>query len=138
MLLETDEIVDIPDKRVKFFGGTGKMLLPGIATVEKILKDIPTGRIVTTNIICRALSKEFGVRGTCPVTTKKAIIALAKDSERKAPYWRVINQNGGLISQFPGGIEVQATLLTEDGFELEPNERTKRVKNFKESLYYFQ
>ena len=69
---QEDVIVDIPKDRVKFFGGTGKMLLPSPATVAALIKKIPKRKLVTTNLLCKELTDQFKVRGTCPVTTQKA------------------------------------------------------------------
>jgi len=44
-----DQIVDIPKERLKFFGGPGKMLLPGPATVAALIKRIPKHKLLTTN-----------------------------------------------------------------------------------------
>jgi hypothetical protein len=129
-----DKIVDIPPNRIKFFGGAGKMLLPSQATVESALNQVPPNKLVTTSRLCQKLSNQFNVEGTCPVTTKKAIVALAKDSGKNVPYWRVVNQNGGLVSQFPGGVESQATLLREAGFTIETTGKGPKVKNLKENL----
>ena len=137
MPLEKDEIVPIPDNRVKFFGGTGKMLLPCPATVAKVLQEVPTGSVVTTSLLCRLLTQLFGVQGTCPVTTKKAIIALAQDGAADTPVWRVINQNGKLMAQFPGGTDVQAARLLQEGLTLEPDGNAVKVKGFKERLFSF-
>lgn len=37
--------------------------------------------------------------------------------------------NGGLISRFPGGVQDHATRLQREGFNIETNRDTKRVKN---------
>ena len=68
---QEDVIVDIPKDRVKFFGGTGKMLLPSPATVAALIKKIPKRKLITTNLLCKELTDQFKVRGTCPVTTQK-------------------------------------------------------------------
>jgi putative transposon-encoded protein len=34
-------IVDIPENRVTFFGGSGKMLLPDATIVAKVLQNLP-------------------------------------------------------------------------------------------------
>ena len=36
-----DAIVDIPEDRLRFFGGAGKMLLPGPATVAALIEKVP-------------------------------------------------------------------------------------------------
>ena len=137
MSLDQDEIVEIPANRVKFFGGQGQMLLPSKTTVASVLLQVPRNRLVTIRILCQVLSKKFNVKGTCPITTKKALVALANDTHQQVPYWRVVNQNGSLVSKFPQGIAFQATLLTEEGFTLEIVNQSTRVKDFKEKLFYF-
>jgi alkylated DNA nucleotide flippase Atl1 len=136
MELQEDAIVDIPENRVKFFGGTGKMLLPSAATVAALLKRIPEHKLITTNLLCQELAYQFEVRGTCPVTTQKALQAIAHDSSKNVAYWRVINSNGGLIARFPGGAERHATLLKEEGFTIDFKGKTPKVKNFRESLVH--
>jgi hypothetical protein len=132
-----DLIVDIPEERSKFFGGAGKMLLPGPATVAALIKKVPEHKLITTNLLCRELTDEFKVRGTCPVTTQKAIQAIAHDATRKVAYWRVIKANGGLMSRFPGGVEGHAALLKREGFAMDRKGKIPKVKDFQKSLVRF-
>lgn len=74
---QEDVIVDIPPNRMKFFGGPGKMLCPGPATVAAVLKKVPHRKLITTNLITKKLTTQFKVQGTCPVTTQKALKAIA-------------------------------------------------------------
>jgi alkylated DNA nucleotide flippase Atl1 len=134
---QEDAIVDIPKDRVKFFGGTGKMLLPSRATVAALIKKIPESKLITTKLLCKELADQFKVRGTCPVTTQKALQAIAYDSSKNIAYWRVINANGGLIARFPGGAVGQAALLEEEGFTIDTEGKIPKVKGFKESLVRF-
>ena len=130
---QEDVIVDIPKDRVKFFGGTGKMLLPSPATVAALIKKIPKRKLITTNLLRQELTDQFKVRGTCPVTTQKALQAIAHGSSKNIAYWRVINTNGGLIARFPDG----AALLVEEGFTIDTKGKVSKVKNFRESLVRF-
>ena len=134
---QEDAIVEIPKERVRFFGGTGKMLLPSPATVAALIKKIPEHKLITTNLLCQELTNQFKVQGTCPVTTQKALQALAHDSGQNVPYWRVIKTNGALIARFPGGAEDQAKHLRKEGFTLDGTGKAPRVKNFRESLVRF-
>jgi hypothetical protein len=70
MVPQEDLIVEIPENRVKFFGGVGKMLLPSPATVAALIKKIPERKLITTGLLCQKLTEQFKVRGTCPVTTQ--------------------------------------------------------------------
>lgn len=137
MVSQEDLIVEIPENRVKFFGGAGKMLLPSPATVRTLIKKIPEHKIITTGLLCKELAGQFKVRGTCPVTTQKALQAIAHDSSEKLPYWRVVNTNGGLIARFPGGAERQAALLRKEGFAIDTKQKVPKVKNLSESLASF-
>jgi alkylated DNA nucleotide flippase Atl1 len=95
------------------------MLLPGPATVAALIKKIPKRKLMTTNLLCQELTDQFKARGTCPVTTQKALQAIAHGSSENIAYWRVINANGGLIARFPGGAAGQAALLVEEGFSID-------------------
>jgi alkylated DNA nucleotide flippase Atl1 len=129
-----DAIVDIPGERLRFFDGAGKMLLPGPATVAALIEKVPAGRLITTNLVCRILAQQFNVRGTCPVTTGKALQAVAHDPTSKIAYWRVVKADGGLISRFPGGAEGQAERLRREGFRLDRKGKAPKVTNFRNSL----
>jgi alkylated DNA nucleotide flippase Atl1 len=129
-----DAIVDIPKERLSFFGGPGKMLLPGPESVAAVIEKTPAGRLITTNLLCQKLARQFNVRGTCPVTTQKALHAIAHDPSNAVAYWRVVKANGGLINRFPGGAEGQAERLRKEGFMLDRRGKTPKVMNFRESL----
>lgn len=88
MIQQEDSIVDIPPERVKFFGTTGKMLLPSAATVAALLSQIPASKLLTTVQLRQKLTAQFKVEGTCPVTTRKALQAVAQDADSRTPYWR--------------------------------------------------
>src|ERR1700734_3388989 len=91
MVPKEDLIVDIPEDRLKFFSGAGKMLLPSSATVAALIEKIPEHKLITTSLLCKELTQRFKVRGTCPVTTQKALHEIAHDSANECPYWRVVN-----------------------------------------------
>jgi hypothetical protein len=71
MELQEDVIVDIPKDRVKFFGGTGKMLLPDSATVAALTKKIPKRTLITTHLLCKELTVNSRCEGFVPLQPKK-------------------------------------------------------------------
>ena len=91
---EEDVIVDIPKDRLRFFGGAGKMLLPSPATVATLIRRVPLSKLITTNLICQMLAQQFNVLGTCPVTTQKALQAVAHNPSNEVAYWRVVKADG--------------------------------------------
>ncbi|HEY1780826.1 MAG TPA: MGMT family protein [Roseiarcus sp.] len=135
---KADAIVDIPKDRLSFFGGAGKMLLPGPATVAALIEKMPEGKLITTSLICQKLTQQFNVQGTCPVTTQKALQAIAHDPSNEVAYWRVVKANGALVNRFPGGVEDQAKRLRKEGFTLDRKGKTPKVVNFQQSLVPFE
>ncbi len=126
METQEDAIVDISETRQKFFGCSGKMLLPCPATVEAQIKKIPENKLMTTESLQKELANQFDVQATCPVTTRKALRAIAKESSKNVAYWRVIRKDGGLLAQFPGGVEGHATLLRKEGFTIDTQGKYQR------------
>src|ERR1700744_4238772 len=137
MVPQEDLIVEIPENRLKFFGGAGKMLLPSPATVAAVIEKLPEHKLITTSLLCKELTQQFKVRGTCPVTTQKALQEIAHNPASKCPYWRVINSSGGLIARFPGGVGGQAALLKKEGFTIDTKQKVPKVKGFSDNLVPF-
>ena len=137
MTLQKDAVVDIPEKRVKYFGTTGKMLLPSPGTVAAVIENIPAKTLMTTELLLNKLTAQFDVQGTCPETTRKALKAIVHDQSSTVAHWRVINKNGGLRSGYPGGVEAQAARLREEGFLIDGNGKALKVVNFSENLVQF-
>lgn len=134
MTLQEDAIVDISKAQEGYFGGPGRMLLPCPATVEALVKRVPEGKLLTTDRLRKMLADQFEVQGTCPVTTKKALQAIADDSNSQTQYWRIIKQNGELNAAFPGGVEGQAVRLRDEGFTITSDGKAPRVKDFKSHI----
>ncbi|CAN5838027.1 hypothetical protein BH10CHL1_BH10CHL1_47360 [soil metagenome] len=106
------------------------MLLPCRATVATLIQKIPLNKLITTDRLLKQLTEPFNVQGTSPVTTRKALQAIAHDTSKNVAYWRVINKRGGLIANNPGGAEGHATRLRAEGFTIETDGKALKVKNF--------
>ena len=132
-----DLIVDISESREKFFGCSGKMLIPCPATVEALLKEVPAHQLITTELLRAELARRHEVQVTCPSATKQALQALANDPGKNVTYWRVIKKNGEMIASFPGGSHGHAALLRNEGFTTDVSGAKPKVINFKESLVQF-
>lgn len=134
---QEDAIADISKAREKFFGCSGKMLLPSPTTVEALIKKIPQNKLITADLLRKVLADQFRVQATCPVTTQKALKAIANESGKNAAYWRVIKKNGELFAIFPGGAEAQAALLRKEGFTIDATGKAPKVINFSDNLVRF-
>ena len=134
MLDQEDAIIDIPENRVRFFGTTGKMLLPSPATVAALIQKIPQHKVITTARLLKQLTEQFAVEGTCPITTQRALQTIANDASTDVAYWRVVNKNGGLIARYPGGAQGHAARLRAEGFSIDTEGDVPKLKSFKEYL----
>jgi alkylated DNA nucleotide flippase Atl1 len=114
------------------------MLLPSPATVAALIQEIPANKLITTELLRQKLTAQFNVQGTCPVTTQKALQAIAHNSSKNVAYWRIVNKNGGLIAKFPGGVEGHAALLRQEGYTIDTKGKIPKVKEFRESLVRFK
>jgi hypothetical protein len=132
-----DEIVDIPPDRVRYFGTTGKMLLPSPTTIASVIKRIPQDKLLTTDLLRDELTQQFGVEGTCPVTTKKSLAFLANNAPDDVAYWRVLRPTGELMATYPGGLVGHASHLEDEGFSIDTHGKAPKVKDFKQSIIHF-
>jgi len=116
------KIVDIPPKMSRF--GAGTMLIPTPQLVDKLIREVPRGKLVTVKELRRKLAADFGANVTCPLTTgifiriaaEAAEEDRARGSRRITPYWRVIKDDGSLNPKFPGGVTRQGRYLRAEGF----------------------
>jgi len=78
------QIVDIPPKMAKRFG-EGKMLIPRPLDIAQLIKNVPSGKLITQRAIREKLAKESKVTVTCPITTGifLRMIAEAAEEERR-------------------------------------------------------
>jgi hypothetical protein len=125
--LLVDIITDISPAREKFFGCSGKMLAPSIATVAAAIKKVPKQKLITTELLRRKLAEQFEVQACCPVTMQKALTAIATDTHSKVAYWRVVKKNGELITKFPGGAVGHAARLRQEGVEVDESGKKPTV-----------
>jgi len=88
------QIVDIPPKMAKRFG-EGKMLIPRPLDIAQLIKNVPSGKLITQRAIREKLAKESKVTVTCPITTGifLRMIAEAAEEERREGH-KVIEGKG--------------------------------------------
>lgn len=137
MLPQEDLIVDIAKERERYFGCSGKMLLPCAATVEALVREIPEDTLATTALLQSELASRRKVQVTCPVALRQALQDIASRASAGIPYWRVIKSNGELCSYFPGGREEQGAHLAREGFRIDGSGKALKVIDFKARLAQF-
>ena len=111
--------------------GDSVVLAPGLE-VDAIMKQVPKGRLLTLEEICKKLAKKHGVEYCCTLTTGIFINIVANAAEEMnsdVPYWRTIKNDGQLNKKFPGGVEKQKRLLEKEGHTITKRGR-KQIKYY--------
>lgn len=138
------KVVEIPDKWARSIGhGTMAIVTP--ALIDKYVKKVPKGKLITVNQIRNHFADEFTADTTCPLTTGIFINIMAKAAEEvKAqgkkiitPYWRVVKEEGKLNPKYPGGVKKQAAYLQKEGFDIQKGktDNSWKVENFQQFLW---
>lgn len=139
------KLVEIPPQMQKRFG-TGLMLIPAPMDVDAVMRRVPRGRLVTQSQIREKLARESKAKVACPMTTGifVRIAAEAAEEDRRngksriTPYWRIIRDDGSLNEKFPGGVELQAAYLEQEGHRLKNSKgRSPTVIDFDKHLVQF-
>lgn len=113
----------------------GTMLVPTPLLVAETLRRVPAGRLITPAQLRARLAQKAGVDVTCPLTTGIFLSIIAGATEEAlsegrrpvAPYWRVVDDKGGLPPKFPPGRARQAEHLREEGHRLTRDYRVSDV-----------
>jgi alkylated DNA nucleotide flippase Atl1 len=112
----------------------GDMLIASLEEVTEIVALVPRGRVLTMGDLRNALAQRFSADYTCPVTTG---IFLSRAWESgfsvKAPFHRIVGDNGALLPKFPGGMKVQEDALHKERVTVSKKTKVPRVESL-ESL----
>lgn len=137
------KVVDGREKWKKRFGGT-RVLVPTPLLVDKVIRTVKKGKLITVNQIREKLAREFNAEVTCQITTGIFIRICAEVAEEDllagkkqvTPYWRVLKSDGSLNPKYPGGITNQTQRLISEGHEIIPSKGQKppKAKDFIKSL----
>ncbi|RQP25097.1 MGMT family protein [Piscinibacter terrae] len=137
MHMLADEVVAIAPEREKFFGCSGRMLLPCPSTVAAVVKEIPSGKVATLELLRSELARRAEVEAVCPFQTKQALRAIAEQTDA-VPLWRLVKRSGELLKYLPGGSARQSSLLGKEKVAVEQTATGERVKNLKAHLVSFE
>lgn len=128
-------------KSIEKYGGERMYFAPPM-DYDRIMKQVPYGKVITVGKIREYFAKESGADFTEPITAGifVSIAAWASEQreEEKTPYWRTLKANGELNGKYPGGIERQKELLEEEGHTIIQKGR-KNIKyyvmNYEDALF---
>lgn len=123
----------IKDKKTITQYGGNKMLIAPPIYYDEIMKQIPSGKLITTTQIRQILAEKHNADFTDPMTAGIFINIVAHAShqrkENKTPYWRTIKSDGELNNKYPETIELQKKLLEEEGHII-IQKGTKNIKYY--------
>jgi hypothetical protein len=105
--------------------GDSVVLAPGPA-VDRIMKGVPKGKLITLDGICRRLARMYEVDYCCTLTTGIFVMTAARAAEdlrekgrkRVTLYWRTLKMDGVLNEKYPGGAVAQKRRLEEEGHKI--------------------
>jgi hypothetical protein len=117
--------------------------MPAPREVDKLMKQVPKGKLITVNELRTALAARNRVTFACPMTTGIfAWIAAHAANEAEAagakgitPYWRTLKTKGELKPKYPGGIENLARRLKAEGHKIALKGKRSFVSEYEQSLF---
>lgn len=122
------KIVELDEEGSKRWGGKTMVIAPPI-DYDMLMKKVPKGKLITTDILRKAMAKKYKTDITCPLTCGIFVNICAWASYQReddiTPYWRTLKSNGELNIKYPESFELQKKKLVEEGHTI----ITKGTKN---------
>ena len=123
--------------------GEGTMVIPAPQEVDKLMKQVPKGKVITVNELRAAMAARHRVTFACPMTTgifawiaaHAANEAEAAGAKRITPYWRTLKAKGELNPKYPGGIEQLARRLKAEGHKIARKGKKSFVSEYEQALF---
>ena len=114
-----------------------KVVLAPPIDVYNVMKEVPEGKLIDLNGICRILAEKYNADYCCTLTTgifTWIAANAAVEMGEEIPYWRTVKNKGVLNDKYPGGAEKQKELLEKEGFKVVKKGKRYVVSNFEDYL----
>ena len=128
-------------KSIEKYGGNKMYFAPPI-DYDKVMKQVPCGKVITVGKIREYFAKLSGADFTEPITAgifvSIAAWASYQRSTDETPYWRTLKADGELNPKYPGGVEAQKEKLEAEGHTIIQKGRKNMryyVKDFEDALF---
>ena len=131
------EVID--DVRVISRFGGNRMLIAPPLYYDEIIKKIPCGMLLTSDIVRNHLAKRHAADFTCPLTAGIFINISAHAAVERGtddtPYWRLLKKDGELNEKYPLGIDGQKMLLEMEGHRIIQKGKRYFVEEYQTKLF---
>lgn len=129
-------------RAVARFGGERMLIAPPL-TYDEMMKQVPKGKLITTDSIRDCLAKKHSADFTCPLTCGIFVNIAANASRERGgvdetPYWRTLKKDGELCEKYPDGIDGHKLLLEMEGHTIIQKGKRYFVENYKDKLFELQ
>jgi len=122
--------------------GTGTMVIPAPHDVDRLMRRVRRGHVITINELRTKLAREFRTTTACPITTGifAWIAAHAADEAEQGgrscitPYWRTLKTGGELNPKYPGGIRNLRARLAAEGHRVVKKGKRYFVADYEQSI----
>ena len=128
-------------KSIEKYGGERMYFAPPME-YDKVMKQVPHGKVITVGKIREYFAKISGADFTEPITAgifvSIAAWASYQRSADKTPYWRTLKADGELNAKYPGGVAAQKEKLEEEGHTIIQKGRKNiryYVKDYEDVLF---
>lgn len=135
------KIIELAEDAARKWGGKRMVIAPPL-DYDGLMRKIPEGKLITTDIFRKVIAKKYRADLTCPLTCGIFVNICAWASYQrdfdKTPYWRTLKTGGELNERYPGGAESQKSLLEAEGHTILQKGRSKiryYVKDYEENLF---
>lgn len=123
--------------------GEGIMVIPAPVEVDALMKQVPRGRVITTNELRTALAKNHKVNFACPMTTgifswiaaHAAAEAQTEGAKKITPFWRTLKIGGEINPKYPGGVEEISRHLRAEGHKIISRGKKTFVADHEKKLF---
>jgi len=124
-------------KYVEKWGNTGIVASP--LEYNEIMKQVPFGLVITTDIMKEYLARKFNVDCVCPLTcglfVNLCANAAVERNDKEFPYWRTVKSKGELCEKFPNGINGHRKLLEKEGHKIIQKGKKYFVQDYETKIY---
>ena len=128
-------------KSIEKYGGNKMYFAPPI-DYDKVMKQVPCGKVITVGKIREYFARLSGADFTEPITAgifvSIAAWASYQRSTDETSYWRTLKAGGELNPKYPGGVEAQKEKLEAEGHTIIQKGRKNIryfVKDYDDALF---